>query len=222
MFRIITKFALTLLISTVVLSAPAKALSVDFVDNATFTTDTISGLDWLDITASTNMTFVDVITQMGSGGAFDGWRFATGLEFLSLASNWTGNASLNNLTISYLFPDEGQPGTLHGLQGLLGDTGSADQTIYGFLADTSGGRRYLASIRDDDNANNQIHAVLAYTDAFNGEFYDINVGSFLVRDTEISTIPLPASLWMFLAALGGLGIFGWRKKKSSTSKIGIT
>ena len=51
------------------------------IDNGSYTTDTESGLDWLDVTLSINRSYSDVSSQFGSGGDFEGWRYATGIEF---------------------------------------------------------------------------------------------------------------------------------------------
>jgi hypothetical protein len=47
------------------------------VDYGSFTRDTSTNLDWLDLTLSTNRSFNDVSTQFGPGGDFDGFRYAT-------------------------------------------------------------------------------------------------------------------------------------------------
>ena len=42
-------------------------------------------------------------------------------------------------------------------------------------------------------------------------------GSYSISQTSVSEIPLPAALWLFLTALGGLGLFGWRQKQSAAA-----
>lgn len=32
--------------------------------------------------------------------------------------------------------------------------------------------------------------------------------------SAVSAVPLPAAVWLFLSALGGLGLFGWRKRRA--------
>ena len=41
------------------------------------TQDTVSGLDWLDVNLSVNRSYIDVSTQFGIGGDYEGWRYAT-------------------------------------------------------------------------------------------------------------------------------------------------
>ncbi|MPY74455.1 MAG: VPLPA-CTERM sorting domain-containing protein [Alphaproteobacteria bacterium] len=38
-------------------------------------------------------------------------------------------------------------------------------------------------------------------------------GSYTISP-EVSAVPLPAAVWLFLSALGGLGLFGWRKRRA--------
>ena len=42
-------------------------------------------------------------------------------------------------------------------------------------------------------------------------------GEYSISQTSVSEIPLPAALWLFLTALGGLGLFGWRRKQSAAA-----
>jgi hypothetical protein len=66
------------LIALLVLASPqARA---DLLNNGTFTTDTTTGLDWLDLTQTVNMSFLDVSAQLAPGGMFAGWRYATVAE----------------------------------------------------------------------------------------------------------------------------------------------
>lgn len=58
-------------------SAPAHAF---IIDNGGSTLDTSTGLEWLDLTASTNRSYNDVASQFGAGGDFEGLRHATLVE----------------------------------------------------------------------------------------------------------------------------------------------
>jgi hypothetical protein len=39
-------------------------------------------------------------------------------------------------------------------------------------------------------------------------------GNYTISPT-VSAVPLPAAVWLFLSALGGLGLFGWRKRRTA-------
>ena len=69
------RFLLAVLASSVV--TPASAALVDFGNR---TLDTSTGLEWLDLTASSGRSASYVAGQFGSGGVFEGYRFATGAE----------------------------------------------------------------------------------------------------------------------------------------------
>jgi len=52
MLQILKKLTLAVLLSQFITINTAHALAVDFIDNGSYTTDTISVLDWLDVTTS--------------------------------------------------------------------------------------------------------------------------------------------------------------------------
>ena len=59
-------------------NANASIISVDWKvsDDNSITRDTTSGLDWLDLTETSNRSYNDVSTKFGAGEEFDGWRYA--------------------------------------------------------------------------------------------------------------------------------------------------
>jgi hypothetical protein len=82
-----------------------------------WTTDTSTGLDWLDFDGGTAPTTIerpydDVAAELGSGGDYDGWRFAsraevyrffldvTGYPFL-VPGNATANAGATDLVAAW-------------------------------------------------------------------------------------------------------------------------
>lgn len=54
----------------------STSVNAALIDNGNITTDTETGLDWLDITESTNLSYNYVSSQFGVGGQFEGWRYA--------------------------------------------------------------------------------------------------------------------------------------------------
>ncbi|NOQ76980.1 MAG: hypothetical protein GQ475_04155 [Methylococcaceae bacterium] len=82
-----------LLLTVITLILPftfSISVKADIIDNGTYTTDTLSGLDWLDVTASINKSYNDVIDQFDANGEFSGYRYATANEFNTLISHYTG------------------------------------------------------------------------------------------------------------------------------------
>lgn len=47
-----------------ILAASCNVANAAFIDSGTYLTDTTSGLDWLDVTASVNRTYNDVPTGL--------------------------------------------------------------------------------------------------------------------------------------------------------------
>ncbi|MDH5325909.1 MAG: PEP-CTERM sorting domain-containing protein [Gammaproteobacteria bacterium] len=50
------------------------------------TYDDSTGLQWLDLSVTSNWSYNDVTSEFGSGGLFEGWRYATVNEFRDLAA----------------------------------------------------------------------------------------------------------------------------------------
>jgi hypothetical protein len=224
----IRKALIASLLLLVSMQAGASILSVgDSVFGAgSVTRDTTSGLEWLDLTQSLNLSFSDVSIELGVGGNFEGWRYATKLELDTLLFNYTGTASfVSGLT----FYDHN---SLDGLVDLLGNTidsfyiskfgvsldayhnllenSYVDQT-FGFLSNAYPGNldlHYLGELYDwgfdPTYLSNQDKFLTTST-------YNINdssgfIGSYLVR-----TVPEPAVLILFLIGMAGLR-FARRKR----------
>jgi hypothetical protein len=60
--------------------ATALSASADVLNFGALTRDTITGLDWLDLSATQNRSFIDVSSQFAPGGEFFGYRYATVAE----------------------------------------------------------------------------------------------------------------------------------------------
>ena len=91
--------------------------------------DTISGLDWLDLTASQGLSMREVREQMGEGGAFQGYRYATMQEFDTLVTNFGYTAVNTNCKLGKFCDTEKDN---HGLNG----QGELIETMIRTLGDT--------------------------------------------------------------------------------------
>ena len=60
------------------------------IDNTTYTTDTVTGLDWLDLTVTRGLSYDDVVGQFSSGQLYEGWRFASRTEVWEFWTNAGG------------------------------------------------------------------------------------------------------------------------------------
>ena len=196
-----------------------------FIDRGTYLTDTTSGLDWLDVTASVNRSYNDVSSQFGVGGDFAGWRYATGLEFNGLVGHWTGVMPSGN--VSPWVADAGD-----GLVAALGSTmdsmyislygmtydaskgvaeGAAMDATTGLIADIFLGYRQYAQLFDREEV-----APLDYSLTYAGSAEDsakwLEIGSFLVRQS--APIPEPTTIALLGLGLAGL-CFSRRKVKAN-------
>ena len=57
------------------------------IDNGAYLTDTVSGLDWLKLTQTIDRSYTSVSGQLGDGGEFAGWQYASGAQFEALLLN---------------------------------------------------------------------------------------------------------------------------------------
>jgi len=189
------------------------------IDHGSYLSDTASGLDWLDVTASVNLSMQQVKANFGSGGLYSGWRYATGNEFNQLVGNYTGNPVGGYGEIFQ------EPDLIDGLVDMLGSTfdsyfikavgvtyeqyyglpeGTSNYTL-GFIADQAGANQYyMAQLYDFD----QYAYIQDFSWAHDGTIRDYeqrpDMGSYLVRATAISPIPEPSG--MALVACGLLAL----------------
>lgn len=204
------------------------------VDQGNYLTDTTSGLDWLDVTESINMSHNQVTTELSDGGKFFGWRYASGTEFLKLASDASGQF-MTSPSIYYGLPINI---TLDSLVAMLGSTLDAyylhfySKTFNEYIDDPSlsqhytigllsdevpnlTGTAYFAGYLNDFNRNGySLDGVQAYSVGFGPENKGYNFGSYLVRTNN--TVPEPEMLTLIAFCLGG--VFAFRRK---SKKIGV-
>ena len=77
-----------------VIAQPANATPIPLEERDYFsagdgliTYDPNTGLEWLDWTETVSLSYNDVVGQLGSGGAFEGWNYATSAGVLELFNN---------------------------------------------------------------------------------------------------------------------------------------
>lgn len=188
-----------------------QTASAAIVDNGTYTTDTTSGLDWLDLTPTLGKSYFQVEALLGSGQLYAGWSFATHDQLDMLAFNYTGLSTASAINSSL------NPNLFDGLIGMLGQTFTGNSsTVYGSMGLLS------------DIAFSSTHEVGSF-ERFNlSPIYGTSlqvantgkstIGSFLVRattfslPTEVTAVPEPQTYAMFLAGVMLLGFSVSRKK----------
>lgn len=88
-----TKISTRLLILCLSLSCSVTSAVIIEADlnapgDGLLTRDTIQGLDFLDLTPTIGLSFADVSAELGVGGNFEGFRYATRPELVNLVNNF--------------------------------------------------------------------------------------------------------------------------------------
>lgn len=178
---------------------PARA---SIIDNGAYTTDTVTGLDWLDVTASIGLSFNQVSAQFGAGQQFEGWRYATRAELTTLLGN-AGIAPHNSSPATQL--------SLHeDVITLLGPTHTEAGLMYtaGLTSFLDAGLIYACSAATcSPQGSNSIFNPQQFfltSDAVRDD-----TGSYLVR---ISAVPEPATWAMMILGFVGIGYMAYRRR----------
>jgi hypothetical protein len=172
------------------------------IDNGAYTTDTTSGLEWLDWSLTTNMSLTDALDLNA------GWRSATAAEASSLMYQLFPDLS----SATYRAPgwadyDDSYQGTYDYAASLFGTscTFCSDSGVYAQVLDYG-----LIGVRDVDTAD--IYAFNGYYPSLYslGSYSNI-AGHALVRVIS-NQVPEPSVLALMFAGFAGLGIVRRRRK----------
>ena len=203
--------AVSVFLAVVSINASASVVSTDWQvsgDNLV-TQDTTSGLEWLSFTQTINTSRDYVLSQLSSGGQYDGWRYATDNEVVDLWTNFGFDLSINQS------PTVGVASAgLISAANLLGNTSNLlNSSIYDYGA--IGVTANLVGI-DQYNVMGAWHYLVD-----NSTYYATVVspnyvltdsltpaGHYLVRT---SVVPVPAAVWLFGSGL--IGIIGIARRK---------
>ena len=207
-----------------VLLAMSFQVSASLIDNGDFTTDTSSGLDWLDLTVTVNRSYNDITSKLGAGQEFEGWRYATGAEIESFWNAFGGNENY------YTGVSSQNNGLFSNVAALWGD-------LWCHNSGCSTGEGYSFAITAEPYSIEHQYMSLAsnlpsHTGGIENDFFKalqtslrlgdgaIGAGSALVRTT---VVPIPPAIVLFISGiLGLLGItssLSGRKKHATQHSV---
>lgn len=200
--------------------AVSGTASSSIIDNGLYTTDTQSGLDWLDLSDTVGLSYDYVSNQLDAGGDFEGWHYANGDQFNDLWSTLTGTT----LDGTYGYQYANNSSALESYQNIFGitreffDTSGqqpivTDRQSLGLISDdATPGRKWAASILDDtlDDSNDYFKAHSMQYGLFETRDY---LGSWLVRDTAV-TVPEPSIIALFSFGLVGMTFIQRKNKRN--------
>jgi hypothetical protein len=206
--------------SLLVVALSASSANAALIDQGDITVDTGTGLKWLDLTETLDLSIQDI--RDGFGGFLDdGWSVATSSQVDQLFSNAGATAPASDL---HFYPDATITDNMLDLFGITGFlTGSPyggvlpgpiyDQAPYGLgLADNENGMAslpiFISQGADSATAGSSECCVL-YTDS------GPDAGVWLTMTTEV---PLPSSLALVGVALLGLARAGAARQARGYAK----
>jgi hypothetical protein len=190
----------------IIFAAPLLALAgpvanATLIDIGTRTLDDNTGLEWLDLTETRSLSYNFVSGQLGSGGAYEGWRYANLAETQNLF--WQAGFTLDSRTGDIGSAPAGFEPALSYLVSLLGDTlNPFDARYTGILGiiDLSTSLNFhqrLGAYTYRDGASYKIRTDSTCCSVFDDDSYSYN-GHFLVRSVSV---PEPGTLMLFVTAL---------------------
>lgn len=171
------------------------------------TQDTLTGLEWLDLTASSGISYNDITVQFAPGGTYDGWHHATKAEVTTL---FTGSAGLTLGNTPGIDPNAVQFVSLVDITQLtFANTGTASRGRYNDDASGTPNNNLAGSAFVSFQPTSLIFGP-AFTNVILMDDQPVNsqsipsfgTGHWLVRNA----IPEPSSLTLALLALIGCAI----------------
>lgn len=184
--------------------ANAAMISSDWMtaNDGLITTDSISGMEWLDWSHTASRSYDDISSKFGFGMEFHGFRYATQMELTELYTNvgftFPTNVGSSNVSIVPDFL------SFFGVTASGARIGTGTEAIYD-LSITSG--KHAVAVAYSTGV------VLSFLFEASDNLSDSFTGSALVR---VAAVPVPAALPLFGTGLAVMGLLGWRRKRKTS------
>lgn len=206
--RYLAGLAVGMLLAGSMTTAEASLIAQDLFSSGDklVTTDTMSNLQWLDLSLTTNQSPAQILSsnyvlQMG-------FRYATSSELTAL---YTQFLPINT-------PTFGDQSVLSGVISALGHTGFESQADFsgprqnGYYGETTLGDKPYAVVEEYTFAwDNSIYSAVWVDPLLKANRAETGMGSYLVREVPPTPTPEPAT--MLLMGAGLAGFIGVRKRK---------
>jgi hypothetical protein len=189
--------------------AHASLIEIDLfgAGDKLITRDTITGLDWLDLTQTIGYSYDDMLVELGVGGMFEGFRYATTVDVDGLQQAAGLSAGLFYTASSIIRSRVESLMDMVGVTELEASTGY--KHAYGITSDpfdptTTIDDRIIRSFSLTGGAS-------AAQGIIGDNVSSSTIGNWLIRTTP-TAVPLPGAIYLFMS---GIAMFvGWRKKFS--------
>ncbi len=185
--------------------------------------DTNTNLEWLNLTQSNGLSYSYVTSQFGSGGQFEGMRYASNNEVITLWASYFGiDLSSTAYPLGPEVPGYRDPGVRLASEalgtGISGGTDpqsgpNANYNLIGITGDIrlDTGHQFILGARTMWSDTLYYSAIDPWYSASSGDPAPtdaIATGSYLVRP---SAVPVPAAIWLFVS--GGIALFGSTRRR---------
>jgi hypothetical protein len=200
----------TIKIYLILLTFIATNVNASLIDYDNYIWDTESDLDWLKLTETQAIPFNHIYSQFGENELYEGWQYASSIQFEELILNFGGIPMVCSGTSMFCGTSIANNGKMAALISLIGETYRSSSTIASngmISAINSSGAHFVAGISESSSGTVFIDS--AWTTNRKQEISS-NMGSFLVR--QHIQVPEPTTVSML--TLGLIGLVIRRRKRS--------